>query len=113
MSRKLTERSRAARTVRTVARALTAPDGLIRIPLNEEKGEKVGQIEEYLREIDANAANSFITLTNFQKRAAQTLAPQVMQRDDVTKGQRRTLQWRTPLPPNEAVQFFDLYYVFK
>ncbi len=33
-----------------VSRALTAPDGLIRIPLNEEKGEKVGQIEEYLRE---------------------------------------------------------------
>ena len=33
-----------------VSRAMTAPDGLIRIPLNEEKGEKVGQIEEYLRE---------------------------------------------------------------
>jgi 4-hydroxyphenylpyruvate dioxygenase len=33
-----------------VSRALSAPDGLIRIPLNEEKGEKVGQIEEYLRE---------------------------------------------------------------
>lgn len=33
-----------------ISRALTAPDGLIRIPLNEEKSEKVGQIEEYLRE---------------------------------------------------------------
>ena len=33
-----------------VSRALTAPDGLIRIPLNEEKSEKMGQIEEYLRE---------------------------------------------------------------
>lgn len=33
-----------------VSRALTAPDGLIRIPLNEEKSDKVGQIEEYLRE---------------------------------------------------------------
>ncbi len=33
-----------------LSRAMTAPDGLIRIPLNEEKGEKVGQIEEYLRE---------------------------------------------------------------
>ncbi|MBW2704634.1 MAG: VOC family protein, partial [Deltaproteobacteria bacterium] len=33
-----------------LSRALTSPDGLIRIPLNEEKGEKVGQIEEYLRE---------------------------------------------------------------
>jgi len=33
-----------------VSRALTAPDGMIRIPLNEEKSEKVGQIEEYLRE---------------------------------------------------------------
>jgi 4-hydroxyphenylpyruvate dioxygenase len=33
-----------------VSRALTAPDGQIRIPLNEEKSEKVGQIEEYLRE---------------------------------------------------------------
>ena len=33
-----------------LSRALTAPDGLIRIPLNEEKGEKIGQIEEYLRE---------------------------------------------------------------
>jgi len=33
-----------------LSRALTSPDGMIRIPLNEEKGEKVGQIEEYLRE---------------------------------------------------------------
>ncbi len=33
-----------------VSRAMTAPDGLIRIPLNEEKSDKVGQIEEYLRE---------------------------------------------------------------
>ena len=33
-----------------VSRAMTAPDGKIRIPLNEEKSEKVGQIEEYLRE---------------------------------------------------------------
>jgi 4-hydroxyphenylpyruvate dioxygenase len=33
-----------------VSRAMSAPDGLIRIPLNEEKSEKVGQIEEYLRE---------------------------------------------------------------
>jgi 4-hydroxyphenylpyruvate dioxygenase len=33
-----------------VSRAMTAPDGLIRIPLNEEKSEAVGQIEEYLRE---------------------------------------------------------------
>lgn len=33
-----------------VSRALSAPDGLIKIPLNEEKSEKVGQIEEYLRE---------------------------------------------------------------
>lgn len=33
-----------------VSRALTAPDGLIRIPLNEEKSNTVGQIEEYLRE---------------------------------------------------------------
>ena len=29
---------------------MTAPDGLIRIPLNEEKSDGVGQIEEYLRE---------------------------------------------------------------
>ena len=33
-----------------LSRALTAPDGLIRIPLNEEKGDQIGQIEEYLRE---------------------------------------------------------------
>ena len=33
-----------------LSRAMTAPDGLIRIPLNEEKSEGVGQIEEYLRE---------------------------------------------------------------
>ncbi len=33
-----------------LSRALTAPDGLIRIPLNEEKGTQIGQIEEYLRE---------------------------------------------------------------
>jgi len=32
------------------SRAMTAPDGRIRIPLNEEKSEAVGQIEEYLRE---------------------------------------------------------------
>lgn len=31
-----------------VSRALTAPDGLIRIPLNEESGGGNGQIEEYL-----------------------------------------------------------------
>jgi len=31
-----------------VSRALTAPDGLIRIPLNEEKNGGSGQIEEYL-----------------------------------------------------------------
>ena len=33
-----------------ISKALSAPDGLIRIPLNEEKSEGVGQIEEYLRE---------------------------------------------------------------
>jgi 4-hydroxyphenylpyruvate dioxygenase len=33
-----------------ISRAMSAPDGLIRIPLNEEKSERVGQIEEYLRE---------------------------------------------------------------
>ena len=33
-----------------ISRAMSAPDGLIRIPLNEEKSEAVGQIEEYLRE---------------------------------------------------------------
>lgn len=33
-----------------ISRAMTAPDGLIRIPLNEEKSDQVGQIEEYLRE---------------------------------------------------------------
>jgi 4-hydroxyphenylpyruvate dioxygenase len=32
------------------SRALTAPDGLIRIPLNEEGDQGKGQIEEYLRE---------------------------------------------------------------
>lgn len=31
-----------------VSRAMTAPDGLIRIPLNEESGGGAGQIEEYL-----------------------------------------------------------------
>lgn len=31
-----------------VSRAMTAPDGLIRIPLNEESGGGTGQIEEYL-----------------------------------------------------------------
>jgi 4-hydroxyphenylpyruvate dioxygenase len=30
------------------SRAMTAPDGLIRIPLNEESGQSGGQIEEYL-----------------------------------------------------------------
>jgi 4-hydroxyphenylpyruvate dioxygenase len=31
------------------SRAMTAPDGLIRIPLNEESGHRGGQIEEYLQ----------------------------------------------------------------
>jgi 4-hydroxyphenylpyruvate dioxygenase len=33
-----------------ISRAMSAPDGMIRIPLNEEKSNGNGQIEEYLRE---------------------------------------------------------------
>ena len=41
-----------------VSRALTAPDGLIRIPLNEEKSEKVGQIEEICVNTRAKASST-------------------------------------------------------
>jgi 4-hydroxyphenylpyruvate dioxygenase len=34
------------------SRAMTAPDGLIRIPLNEESGQTGGQIEEYLMQFN-------------------------------------------------------------
>jgi 4-hydroxyphenylpyruvate dioxygenase len=34
------------------SRAMTAPDGLIRIPLNEERGGKGGQIEEFLMQFN-------------------------------------------------------------
>ena len=34
------------------SRAMTAPDGLIRIPLNEESGKTGGQIEEYLMQFN-------------------------------------------------------------
>ncbi len=34
------------------SRAMTAPDGLIRIPLNEESGSQGGQIEEYLMQFN-------------------------------------------------------------
>ena len=34
------------------SRAMTAPDGLIRIPLNEESGKNGGQIEEYLMQFN-------------------------------------------------------------
>ena len=34
------------------SRAMTAPDGLIRIPLNEESGQKGGQIEEFLMQFN-------------------------------------------------------------
>ncbi len=45
------------------SRAMTAPDGLIRIPLNEESGANGGQIEEYLMQFNGEGIQHIALLT--------------------------------------------------
>ena len=46
------------------SRAMTAPDGLIRIPLNEESGHQGGQIEEYLMQFNGEGIQHIALLTD-------------------------------------------------
>lgn len=46
------------------SRAMTAPDGLIRIPLNEESGQNGGQIEEYLMQFNGEGIQHIALLTD-------------------------------------------------
>jgi 4-hydroxyphenylpyruvate dioxygenase len=46
------------------SRAMTAPDGLIRIPLNEEAGRGAGQIEEFLMQFNGEGIQHVALLTD-------------------------------------------------
>jgi len=46
------------------SRAMTAPDGLIRIPLNEESGKGNGQIEEFLMQFNGEGIQHIALLTD-------------------------------------------------
>lgn len=46
------------------SRAMTAPDGLIRIPLNEESGRNGGQIEEFLMQFNGEGIQHIALLTD-------------------------------------------------
>lgn len=46
------------------SRAMTAPDGLIRIPLNEESGRNGGQIEEFLMQFNGEGIQHVALLTD-------------------------------------------------
>jgi 4-hydroxyphenylpyruvate dioxygenase len=46
------------------SRAMTAPDGLIRIPLNEEAGKAAGQIEEFLMKFNGEGIQHVALLTD-------------------------------------------------
>jgi 4-hydroxyphenylpyruvate dioxygenase len=46
------------------SRAMTAPDGLIRIPLNEESGKAGGQIEEFLMQFNGEGIQHIALLTD-------------------------------------------------
>ncbi len=46
------------------SRAMTAPDGLIRIPLNEESGANSGQIQEYLQQFNGEGIQHIALLTD-------------------------------------------------
>ena len=43
---------------------MTAPDGLIRIPLNEESGQNGGQIEEFLMQFNGEGIQHIALLTD-------------------------------------------------
>jgi 4-hydroxyphenylpyruvate dioxygenase len=46
------------------SRAMTAPDGMIRIPLNEESGKTGGQIEEFLMQFNGEGIQHIALLTD-------------------------------------------------
>jgi 4-hydroxyphenylpyruvate dioxygenase len=46
------------------SRAMTAPDGMIRIPLNEESGKGAGQIEEFLMQFNGEGIQHIALLTD-------------------------------------------------
>ena len=46
------------------SRAMTAPDGMIRIPLNEESGKNGGQIEEFLMQFNGEGIQHIALLTD-------------------------------------------------
>lgn len=47
-----------------ISRAMTAPDGLIRIPLNEESGKGAGQIEEFLMKFNGEGIQHVALLSD-------------------------------------------------
>ena len=55
------------------SRAMTAPDGLIRIPLNEESGQNGGQIEEYLMQFNGEGIQHIALLTDDLLRSVDAL----------------------------------------
>ena len=55
------------------SRAMTAPDGLIRIPLNEESGKTGGQIEEFLMQFNGEGIQHVALLTDDLKASVDAL----------------------------------------
>jgi 4-hydroxyphenylpyruvate dioxygenase len=55
------------------SRAMTAPDGLIRIPLNEESGRNSGQIEEFLMKYNGEGIQHIALLTDDLLASVDTL----------------------------------------
>jgi len=55
------------------SRAMTAPDGLIRIPLNEEAGKTGGQIEEFLLQFNGEGIQHVALLTDDLKASVDAL----------------------------------------
>lgn len=55
------------------SRAMTAPDGLIRIPLNEESGKTGGQIEEFLLQFNGEGIQHVALLTDDLKASVDAL----------------------------------------
>lgn len=55
------------------SRAMTAPDGLIRIPLNEESGKGSGQIEEFLMQFNGEGIQHVALLTDDLQKSVDAL----------------------------------------
>jgi 4-hydroxyphenylpyruvate dioxygenase len=55
------------------SRAMTAPDGLIRIPLNEESGKSGGQIEEFLMQFNGEGIQHIALITDDLLRSVDAL----------------------------------------